>query len=83
VTPVYQPLARVEAINEPEVRGWLVEAEKFLEPLGQQADLGGVGAEGVRLAGAEPRLLVVDDDAEPGPGAGVGSGTVVKPAGEE
>ena len=48
---VQQPFARVPAVDEPEVRRWLVEAEQFLEALRKLADLAGVGAEGVPRTG--------------------------------
>lgn len=80
---VQQPFARVPAVDEPEVGRRLVEAEQFLEALRQLADLARIGAEGVCLAGAEPRLRVVDDNPEPGGGACVGAGAVPQPSGEE
>src|ERR1035441_3009017 len=80
---VQQPFARVPAVDEPEVRRWLVEAGQFLEALRKLADLAGIGAEGMCLTRAEPWLRVVDDHPEPGRGAGVGTGAVPQAAGEE
>jgi len=73
----------VPAVDEAEVRGGLVKAEEFLEALRELADVRVAGAEGVRLAGAEPGLDVVDDDPEPRAPGDVGAGTVVQAAAEQ
>lgn len=46
---VHEPIARVTAVDEAKVRRRLVEAEEFLKPRRELADLSVARAEGVRL----------------------------------
>src|SRR3984957_6322054 len=71
---VHQPGAGVPAVDEAEVGGGLVEAEEFLEALREPADFRMAGAEGVRLAGTQPGLNVIDDNPKPRAPGGVGAG---------